>query len=89
MKILHAKKDKADIRFLFYAMQRIKFVNHKHKRYWISEYSKIKIPLPPLEIQKQIVVSITSEEKKILALKEEVGSIEQKVKSKIAEVWGE
>lgn len=26
-----------------------------HKRYWISEYAKIKIPLPSLEIQKQIV----------------------------------
>ena len=89
MKILHAKKDKADIRFLFYAMQKIKFVSHKHKRYWISEYSKIKIPLPPLEVQKQIVKSIVDEEKKISTLKEEVRSIEQKVKSKIAEVWGE
>ena len=89
MKILHAKKDKADIRFLFYAMQKIKFVSHKHKRYWISEYSKIKIPLPPLEVQKQIVKDITDEEKKISVLKKETGSIEQKIKSKIAEVWGE
>ena len=50
---------------------------------------KLKIPLPPLEVQKQIVKSIVDEEKKISTLKEEVRSIEQKVKSKIAEVWGE
>ena len=33
----------------------IKFQHNQHKRYWISECSKIKIPLPPLETQKQIV----------------------------------
>ena len=55
MKILHAKKDKADIRFLFYKMLTIKFQHDQHKRYWISECSNLKIPLPPFEIQKQIV----------------------------------
>jgi len=55
MKILHAKKDKADIRFLFYKMLTMKFAHDQHKRYWISECSNIEIPLPPLEIQKQIV----------------------------------
>src|SRR3989344_5356571 len=55
MKILHAKKDKADIRFLFYKMLTIKFQHEQHKRYWISECANLKIPLPPLEIQKQIV----------------------------------
>lgn len=58
MKILHAKKDKADIRFLFYVMQGIKFSSSTHKRYWISQYSKIKIPLPPIEVQKEIVEQI-------------------------------
>lgn len=48
-----------------------------------------KIPLPPLEVQQQIVKSIMEEEEKILALKEEMVSSEQKIKSKIVEVWGE
>jgi len=48
MKILHTKKNRVDIKFLYYAMQKIKFVNNEHKRYWISEYSKIKIPLPSI-----------------------------------------
>src|SRR3989338_301441 len=55
MKILHAKKDKADIRFLFYKMLTIKFQHEQHKRYWISECSNLEISLPPLEIQQQIV----------------------------------
>lgn len=55
MKILHADKSKADIKFLFYAMQNITFPVRKHKRHWISEYSKIETPLPPLAEQKHIV----------------------------------
>jgi len=58
MKILKAKKEKADVRFLFYAMQKIEFNSDDHKRYWISQYSQIEIPLPPLEIQQQIVSKI-------------------------------
>ena len=29
-----------------------------HKRYWISEYSKLPIPIPPKEEQKRIVTAI-------------------------------
>jgi len=54
MKILSADKNKVNIRFLFYIMQGIIYPIKKHKRYWISEYSKIKIPLPPLNEQKRI-----------------------------------
>ncbi len=54
MKILHSKEN-ADIKFIYYFMQTIRHISDTHKRYWISEYAKIKIPLPPLEIQKQIV----------------------------------
>ncbi|HEY4505750.1 MAG TPA: N-6 DNA methylase [Candidatus Paceibacterota bacterium] len=89
MKILHAKKDKADIRFLFYAMQRVHFAPYKHKRHWISEYSKIKIPLPPLSVQKEIVAKITNDEQQISALKKEIESRKKEIELKIAEVWGE
>jgi restriction endonuclease S subunit len=58
MKILKAKKEKADIKFLFYLIQKIQFNSSTHKRYWISEYSQIKIPLPPLSIQQEIVNKI-------------------------------
>lgn len=58
MKILLANKKVADIHYVFYIMQKIDFKPGEHKRYWISQYSKIKIPLPPLEVQKQIVVEL-------------------------------
>jgi len=55
MKILHAKKNEADIRFLFYKMLTIKFQHNQHKRYWISECSNLKISVPPVRVQKKIV----------------------------------
>ena len=58
MKILHAKRGKADIKFLFYAMKTMRLNHHTHKRYWISEYSKKQITLPPLIEQKKIVGKI-------------------------------
>ena len=58
MKILRVKKDLANVRYVFLAMQNIEFKFTEHKRFWISEYSKIKIPLPPLEIQEQIVAEL-------------------------------
>ena len=58
MKILHAKKDIADIKYVFYLMQTIELNHVTHKRYWISEYSQIKIPLPPLAEQKKIVARL-------------------------------
>lgn len=55
MKILHAKKNEADIKYLFNKLLTIKFPHNQHKRYWISECSKLEIPLPPLAIQQRIV----------------------------------
>lgn len=58
MKILKNDPQKTDIRYLYYAMKNIKFDSSIHKRYWIAEYSKIKIPLPPLSVQKEIIQEI-------------------------------
>ena len=56
MKMLRPKKDaNINFRFVYYAMQCIKFQATEHTRYWISKYSQFEIPLPPLEIQKKIV----------------------------------
>ncbi len=63
MKILSANEGKADIKYLYYTMQNISFDSSTHKRYWISQYSKIKIPLPPLSFQQEIVEEIESYKK--------------------------
>ena len=89
MKILHAKNEIADVRYLFSAMQRIKFKLGGHKRYWISEYSKLQIPLPPLEVQKEIVAEIEGYQKVIDANHEFIERMEKKIQTVIAWVWGE
>lgn len=58
MKILKNDPLKTDIKYLYYVIKSINFDHGIHKRYWISEYSKIKIPMPPLSIQKEIVEQI-------------------------------
>lgn len=54
----------------------------------ISIVKAIKIPLPPLKIQKQIVAQIEEEQKLIEANKKLIEIFEGKIKAKIAEVWG-
>jgi type I restriction enzyme S subunit len=54
MKILKPIKEKADLRYLFYKMHTISVDTDLHKRYWISKYSQLQIPLPPLTQQKKI-----------------------------------
>ena len=49
---------------------------------------KIKILLPPLDVQKEIVAGIEEEQKLINANKKLIELFEEKIKAKIAEVWG-
>lgn len=58
IKILHANRNIADIRYLYFVMQTINFKILKHKRHWISEYSKLQIKLPPLTEQRRIVENL-------------------------------
>lgn len=60
MKILYADKEKVNIKYLYYIMLGINFVVRKHKRHWISEYSKIKIQIPSLVDQKRIADKINN-----------------------------
>ena len=57
MKILHPKGD-INLKYLAYFMSITRLVGTTHKRYWISEYSKIKVPIPPKEEQDKIVFLI-------------------------------
>lgn len=54
-----------------------------------TAYKSIEIPLPPLEVQKQIVSQIAEEQKAVDACKKLIEINEQKIKSKISEVWRE
>ena len=58
MKILTAKEKLINTKFAYYAMQVVECDNYNHKRYWISEFSKKLIPLPPKKEQVEIVNAI-------------------------------
>ncbi len=79
MKILRANKEKANITFLYYMIQHINFDSSNHKRYWISQYSKLQIPLPPLSVQEEIVAEIESYQKIIDGAKMVVENYKPKI----------
>ena len=72
MKMLTCKNKGNSFRFIYYAMCEIGFVAKEHSRHWISVYSKIEIPLPPLAVQKKIVEILDTFTGMIANLQEEL-----------------
>ena len=58
MKILKPNTELVNPKYIYYRMQIIQFDSSTHKRYWIQQYSKIKVAVPPLEEQARIVARI-------------------------------
>ena len=58
IKILKTKKED-NLIFVFAAMQLMKYANEAHKRYYISEYQKLSILVPPLKEQTAIAQVLT------------------------------
>ena len=58
MKILRPNTELVLPKFIYYRMQIIQFDHSTHKRYWIQQYSKIKVSIPPIPVQEQIVARI-------------------------------
>ena len=57
MKILRTKGE-INIDYIAYYMSITRLIGDTHKRYWISEYSKLLIPIPPYQEQLRIVDTI-------------------------------
>lgn len=61
MKILTVCNDKLfDTEYFYFYLQTIHVNNTTHKRYWISLFSNMVINVPPIDIQKKIVLKIKS-----------------------------
>jgi restriction endonuclease S subunit len=61
LKILKSKDNQSNLYFIYNLMQIIPFKpGSEHKRFWISEYSKIQIPFPPLPEQ-QLIADVLSQ----------------------------
>lgn len=58
MKILNINTELVLPKYIFYRMQTIQFDHSTHKRYWIQQYSKLKVAIPPLPEQERIVTHI-------------------------------
>ena len=58
MKILTPNTELVLPKFIYYRMQIIQFDHSTHKRYWIQQYSKIKVSIPSIPVQEQIVAKI-------------------------------
>lgn len=56
MKMLRPKETfEGSFKYVFYAMKCINYEAVDHSRHWISKYSQFEIPVPPTEIQNEIV----------------------------------
>ena len=69
MKILQVRSG-IEIEYVSMFMSVTRLIGDTHKRYWISEYSKIEIPIPPIAEQKRIVDAIHATFDKLDAIME-------------------
>jgi type I restriction enzyme M protein len=88
-----AKSDKIHYKFLYYILIKVDSrdltPDQNYPSLRLSEIENLQISLPPLEIQKEIVLQIEEEQKAVDACKKLIELNEQKIKSKISEVWSE
>jgi type I restriction enzyme, S subunit len=80
MKILKAKNEKVNLKFVYERMQLINFSLGDHKRHWISEFSNLLIKMPEYEEQNaisQILSDMDREIKKLKIQKEKYIMIKQ------------
>jgi type I restriction enzyme M protein len=95
---VYRAKEKILAEWIYYFISSLNFIelgkNHMTGTGGLQRLTKdyatrYKIPLPALEVQQQIIAQITKEQKVINANKELITIFENKIKEKIAEVWGE
>ncbi len=88
LKILKNKDNgKSDIKYLYHIIKTINFNAETHKRYWISEYSNIKIPLPSIDDQKRIVTKLEAEQEIIDANKRLIDLMQDKINQVMTRIY--
>jgi type I restriction enzyme S subunit len=65
LKILTPRTEKIDIKYLFESLKSIEYQCSEHKRYWISEFQFLRIPIPPLPEQQKIAEILSTVDDKI------------------------
>ena len=80
MKILHINTELVIPKYIYYRIQIIQFDHSTHKRYWIQQYSKLTVRIPPIEEQKRIVTKIEELFSKLDASVAELKTTKEKLK---------
>ncbi|MFH1408191.1 MAG: N-6 DNA methylase [Patescibacteria group bacterium] len=81
--------------FLYYIFLYQKAVNNSQsigavfKNLTTDQIKKFKIPLPSVDVQRQVIANLQEEQKLVEANKKLIQLFGQKIKDKIEEVWGE
>lgn len=55
VKMITANTNITTLRYIFHIMGYLNYTSSEHKRLWISKYSEFMVPVPPLEVQREIV----------------------------------
>lgn len=79
-KILVPKNNTFNFKFIFEGMKIINHVSSDHKRYWISEYQYLKLPIPPIHEQNIIGEIITTWDEAIANCKTTITTIKDRNK---------
>lgn len=74
-------------KYLFYFLKNKPIKNTGYQRHF-SKLKDYQLPLPPLEIQKQIVEELDGYQNEIKTLEEEIQKNKDNIKTRIEEVWG-
>lgn len=88
IKILHPRDDNVNVKYLYYVLLNTEIPNKGYSRHW-SDVKLLSVSLPPIEIQNEIVTELENEQELIDANKKLIEIYQQKIKSKLAEIWGE
>ena len=73
MKIIIPKANKTlNFKYFYYLLKNIKYFSETHTRLWISVFSKFLVPVPPLEVQDEIVRILDDYTKSVEELKEKL-----------------
>ncbi len=89
MKLLHKVNTSDNLKYLFYALQSIKYTPFSHKRIWISEYSNFLIEYRHPQEQNAIVLALDGINQAIYNKKQELFSLDELVKSRFIEMFGD
>lgn len=87
VKVLKAKVDGTDYKYLFYCLQNAKIPNTGYNRHfkWLKE---VEIPLPPLDEQRRIAAVLDKVSDLIAKRREQLDKLDELVKARFVEMFG-